>query len=62
MLDWGVDLPLDLPVWGSTYQLMWCSDVQGIYAQLGVDLPLDLPVWGSTYQLMWCSGVQGMYA
>ena len=42
---WGVDMPLDLPIWALTIEKQkWPFRWKG-RCTWGVDLPLDLPIW-----------------
>ena len=50
-------LPLQGALWGICS--VWCSGIQGIYAQLrGVDLPGDLPIWALIVNIQNCHSDQ----
>ena len=40
---WGVDLPLDLPIWALTVEISYCHSWPLDASTGGVDLPVDLP-------------------
>ena len=53
-LNWGLHLPVDLPIWPVTIAIWNCHSWQLAAYTRGVDLSVNLPIWHVTIEIWNC--------